>query len=58
MPQLNGPMTMAHISTACALGYLDLRHDARNWRQGHDALATWFATFAKRDSMVDTHFDG
>ena len=58
MPQLNGPMTMAHISTACALGYLDLRHDARDWRQGHDALATWFATFTTRDSMVDTHFDG
>jgi glutathione S-transferase len=55
---LNGPLTMAHISTACALGYLDLRHDVRNWRQGHDDLATWFASFAERDSMVDTHFEG
>ena len=57
MPHLNGPLTMAHISTACALGYLDLRHDVHNWRQGHDDLATWFASFAKRDSMVDTHFE-
>ena len=58
MSQLNGPLTMAHISVACALGYLDLRHDAQNWRQGHEALAEWFANFAKRDSMIDTHFKG
>ena len=58
MSQLNGPLTMAHISVACALGYLDLRHDARNWRQGHEVLAEWFATFAKRDSMIETHFEG
>ena len=58
MTNLNGPMTMGHISVACALGYLDLRHDSHNWRQGHETLATWFATFKKRDSMVDTHFVG
>ncbi|MDA7475355.1 glutathione S-transferase family protein [Planktomarina temperata] len=58
MDLLNGPLTMAHISVACALGYLDLRHDARNWRQGHDALAAWFADFSKRSSFQDTHFDG
>jgi len=58
MDLLNGPLTMAHISIACALGYLDLRHDARNWRQGHDALAVWFADFSKRSSFQDTHFDG
>ena len=58
MDLLNGPLTMAHISVACALGYLDLRHDARNWRHGHDALAAWFADFSKRSSFQDTHFDG
>jgi len=58
MDLLNGPLTMAHISIACALGYLDLRHDARNWRQGHDGLAAWFADFSKRSSLQDTHFDG
>ena len=55
---LNGPLNMAHISIACALGYLDLRHDARNWRQGHDALAAWFADFSKRPSFHKTHYDG
>ena len=58
MDLLNGPFTMAHISIACALGYLDLRHDARNWRQGHDALAAWFAVFSKRPSFQKTHRDG
>ncbi|MCH1470342.1 MAG: glutathione S-transferase family protein [Planktomarina sp.] len=58
MDLLNGPLTMAHISISCALGYLDLRHDARNWRQGHDALAAWFADFSKRPSFQETHLDG
>lgn len=58
MDLLNGPLTMAHISIACALGYLDLRHDARNWRQGHGALAAWFADFSKRPSFQETHLDG
>ena len=58
MDLLNGPLNMAHISIACALGYLDLRHDARNWRQGHDALAAWFADFSKRPSFHKTHYDG
>jgi len=58
MDLLNGPLTMAHISIACALGYLDLRHDARNWRQGHDALAAWFADFSKHPSFRETHLDG
>lgn len=54
MPHLVGPLTMGQISVACALGYLDLRHDARGWRQRHDALADWYAKFAERDSMKDT----
>ena len=58
MDLLNGPLTMAHISIACALGYLDLRHGARNWRQGHDALAAWFADFSKRPSFLETNLDG
>jgi glutathione S-transferase len=58
MDLLNGPLTMAHISIACALGYLDLRHDTRNWRQGHDALAAWFADFSNRPSFQETHLDG
>lgn len=54
MSHLSGPLDMAQIATACALSYLDLRHDARNWRGGHDALATWHASFASRDAMKAT----
>ncbi|MEO9779574.1 MAG: glutathione S-transferase [Sedimentitalea sp.] len=51
---LSGSVTMGHVSIACALGYLDLRHDARNWRRGNDALAAWFAEFESRPSMQAT----
>ena len=54
MSHLEGPLTMAHISVACALGYLDLRHDARAWRTNVPALATWYEEFSNRDSMVQT----
>lgn len=54
MSHLNGPMTIAHIGVACALGYIDLRQDDRNWREGRDILATWFADFAARDAMTST----
>jgi glutathione S-transferase len=51
---LNGPLDMGQIGVASALSYLDLRHDARAWRNGHAALADWHAGFSKRDSMVAT----
>ncbi len=54
MGHLAGKLDAGHIAVGCALGYLDFRHDARNWRQGHDALADWYADFAKRDSMQAT----
>lgn len=54
MSHLNGPLNMAHIAVACALSYVDLRHDARNWRKGNDALAAWHATFEARPSMQQT----
>lgn len=54
MPLLSGPLHMGQIAAGCALGYLDLRHDARNWRAAHPALAEWFATFNARDSMTET----
>lgn len=57
MSHLNGPLDAGQISVACALGYLDFRHDARNWRQGRDALSAWFETFSKRASMVQTRPD-
>lgn len=54
MSHLTGPLNMAQIATACALGYVDLRHNVRNWRKGNDALAKWQAEFADRASMKST----
>ncbi|WP_442954409.1 glutathione S-transferase family protein [Pararhodobacter sp.] len=54
MGHLAGPLCMGQIATGCALGYLDFRHDARNWRQGRPALADWQARFAERPSMKAT----
>lgn len=54
MSHLSGPVAMGHVSVACALSYLDFRLDARNWRQGHEALAAWHEGFAARPSMQAT----
>lgn len=54
MGLLQGPMTMAHIALAVALGYLDFRHGARDWRQARPQLAAWEAGFAMRPAMIDT----
>jgi glutathione S-transferase len=54
MSHLNGPVDMGQVAVGCALGYLDFRHGARNWRAGRDALADWYAAFSQRPSMVAT----
>jgi glutathione S-transferase len=54
MSHLSGPLNIGQISTACALSYIDLRHDARGWRAGNAALANWHEEFVKRDSMIAT----
>lgn len=51
---LSGRLTMAQIAVACALEYLDFRHDERQWRTGRDGLAAWHAEFAARPSMLET----
>lgn len=51
---LAGPMDMAHIATATALGYIDLRHDARGWRTNAPGLAAWFSSFSQRPSYEAT----
>lgn len=55
MSQLQGSLDMGQIAVACALGYLDLRHEDRNWRSGRDGLAHWYETFAERPSMQATN---
>ncbi len=54
MANLSGPLDMGQVAVGCALGYLDLRHDAREWRRGNDALAAWYAEFSARPSMIAT----
>ncbi|MGO4908020.1 glutathione S-transferase [Pseudorhodobacter sp. W20_MBD10_FR17] len=51
MSHLHGPLDMGQIAVGCALGYVDFRHGARNWREGRPLLAAWEASFASRDSM-------
>ncbi len=58
MGHLNGPLDMGQIAVACALSYLDFRHDVRNWRAGHPKLAAWHEAFAGRDSMKATEPQG
>lgn len=54
MDHLDGPLDMAQIAVGCALGYLDFRLDARNWREGRPRLAAWEAAFAQRPAMQAT----
>lgn len=54
MSHLTGPLNIGQIAVGCALSYLDLRHDARNWRDGNVTLAAWHADWVQRDSMVAT----
>lgn len=54
MSHLEGPLNMGQISVACALSYIDFRHDMRNWREGRKALADWHEGFSDRQSMIDT----
>ena len=54
MSHLTGPLDMGQIAVACALAYIDLRHDARGWRDGHADLAAWHRTFMARDAMRAT----
>lgn len=51
---LPGDLTLGHIAGAAALGYLDLRHGALEWRQGRADLAAWFDEFNARPSMRET----
>ena len=52
MSHLAGPLDAAQIAVGCALGYLDFRLGARDWRAGRPALTAWEAEFAKRESMA------
>lgn len=42
------------VSVACALGYLDFRFGAEDWRTDHPRLADWFAPIAELPAMLNT----
>jgi|APTNR8051073442_1049403.scaffolds.fasta_scaffold28032_2 glutathione S-transferase len=51
---LDAPLTIGHIAIAAALGFLDFRFAAEDWRPTRPALARWYETFAARPSMQAT----
>jgi glutathione S-transferase len=51
---LGGTPTAAHFAMACALGYLDFRHSARDWRQNRPGLGAWEKAIAARPSLIST----
>lgn len=42
------------VAVACALGYLDLRFAADNWRDRHPKLTAWEAAFAEEPGIART----
>ncbi|MEM1077897.1 MAG: glutathione S-transferase family protein [Pseudomonadota bacterium] len=54
MSHLSGPMDMSQIAIGCALGYLDFRHDVRNWRGTRPELAAWADRILATDAMIAT----
>jgi glutathione S-transferase len=45
---------IGHIAIACALGWLDFRFPAADWRKTRPQLASWFARVAQRPSFAQT----
>jgi glutathione S-transferase len=42
---------VGHLSIGVALGYLDFRFAAMDWRDGHPGVAAWHRTFDERPSV-------
>jgi len=47
-------LDLGTIALGASLGYVDLRHDDLNWRDGHPKLAAWMENAAKRPSFQET----
>jgi len=48
------PPSMGEIAAACALGYMDYRAVAADWRGRHPALAQWYGRIGARPSFSQT----
>ena len=46
------PFGIGHLAIGVALGYLDFRFDAENWRADHAPLAAWYEGFTQRPSVI------
>ena len=51
---MEGNLNMGQIAVACALGYLDFRHDAKQWRNGHSNLASWNEKIMELPALIKT----
>ena len=52
--RLDGPLTIAPIAVATAMGYMELRECLPDWRATRPRLAAWYDSFCQRPSMVET----
>ena len=51
---MDGELNMGQIAVACSLGYLDFRHDGRQWRLGNSNLASWYEEMMKLPALIKT----
>jgi glutathione S-transferase len=49
-------LSIGDVAIACALGHMDFRCAADNWRTGRGKLAQWYGEFARRPSMQATEY--
>jgi len=55
VPDFPGDVTIGHVALGVALGYLDFRFPADEWRTDRPNLAAWYDDdFARRPSMTAT----
>ena len=48
------PLTIGSVGAVCALGYLDFRFAAEDWRQGRPRLAAWYERTVKLAPFAET----
>lgn len=51
--KLGDAVTIAHITFAAALGWIDFRQ-VSDWRDGRPVLANWYAAYSARPSVMAT----
>jgi glutathione S-transferase len=50
----SGDFDIGQVGVACALGYLDFRFAAWEWRSAHPRLAAWYEGVSRRPSVAAT----